>query len=376
MNNYPTLHSVHKELRASSSSSSLTDKKTTKISQIQQTLFMKPSSSKPTRLTKRQDTVFKKAYELSVLCGIEVCVICYGSNGELKTWPKDREKVKNMARKYSELSKAKRRKGSVDLREFLEKIKKDDSKNKKKKKKKVALESNFKYPDWDPRFDNYSVEQLTQLIQSLERNFTRMQLRLRAVVEAQKQSNRQNTNTAGQEQRMATTATMSHLQQHSNHVPMDLLNHGNGTLSQIPHPASAFDQGQSLAPLPSSLMIYPNSNMGNYSALLGVHETGMNEYPNMLTYNNYNAKSFWKQFYQNCQGDDLSSLRAVQELGINNMNVEGYSGLPGMQGTGTNGFRNMDMSMYNSYGNTNGLSHQHVQFPTQRVAPAFQYMDR
>ncbi|CAA7053061.1 unnamed protein product [Microthlaspi erraticum] len=353
-----------------SSSSPPTKKKTTKSS-----LFLKSSSSNVTSLTKRQETVFKKAYELSVLCGIEVCVICYGSNGELKTWPEDREKVNDMARRYSELSKEKRRKGSVNLPEFLEKIKKDDAKKKKKnKKKKVVLESSFKYPDWDPRFDNYSVEQLTQLIQSLERNWTRMKIRLGAVVEGQKQSNMHNTNMAGQEQRMTTTATMNHLQQHSNHVPMDLLNHGNATLSQIPLPASAFDQGQSLAPLPSSLMIYPNSNVGRYSGLLGMQDTGMNEYPNMLTYNNYNnTNSFWKQFYQNCQGEDMSSFRGVQET---NMSVEDFAGLPGMQGTGINGMQNFDMSMYNSYANNNGLSHQHVQFPTQRAAPVFQYMDR
>ena len=124
-------------------------------------LFKKPSSSEAKRLTKRQENVFKKANELSILCGVEVCVIYYGSNGELKTWPEDREKVKDMARRYSELSEAKREVKQYDLDLFLESIKKDnDSKNKKKKKKRAKLGSSYKYPDWHPRFDKYSVEQL------------------------------------------------------------------------------------------------------------------------------------------------------------------------------------------------------------------------
>ncbi|KAL9811633.1 putative transcription factor MADS-type1 family [Arabidopsis thaliana] len=41
----------------------------------------------------REDTMFKKALELSTLCDIEVCVILYSRDGELiKTWPEDQSK--------------------------------------------------------------------------------------------------------------------------------------------------------------------------------------------------------------------------------------------------------------------------------------------
>ncbi|XP_056843271.1 agamous-like MADS-box protein AGL103, partial [Raphanus sativus] len=128
--------------------------------------------------------------------------IYYGSYGELKTWPADREKVKDIARRYSELSETKRSKKQYDLRKVLESIKKDDDSKKENnnKKKRAKLVSHYKYPDWDRRFDNYSAEQLEELIISLERSQTMMQRRLGAVVEAQTQRNMHYTNMARHEQ--------------------------------------------------------------------------------------------------------------------------------------------------------------------------------
>ncbi|CAA0382888.1 unnamed protein product [Arabidopsis thaliana] len=363
---------------ASSSSSSLSFS----TSKKNKTFFKKPnsafSSSRATSLIKRQQTVFKKAKELSILCDIDVCVICYGSNGELKTWPEEREKVKAIARRYGELSETKRRKGSVDLHEFLEKMNKDDPEKEEKKKIKVRRVPKVKYPVWDPRFDNYSVEQLMGLVQSLERNLTRIQHRTCAVVEAQGQRRVQYTNMANQELMMANT--MNQLQQHSNQVSMYLWNHGNGAFSQIPVSALASNQTQSLAPIPPELMIYPNSDAGNYSGSLGVQGTGINglQNMNMLTYNNINSvNDFSKQFDQNSRAESYSSLLGVHEDGNNefenpnmssrnNFNVQDYAGLLGMQGAGTNGLQSMNMHDYsnNNSINSNGLSHQYVQFPT------------
>ncbi|CAN7011330.1 unnamed protein product [Brassica rapa subsp. trilocularis] len=327
-------------------------------------LFKKPSSSEAKRLTKRQENVFKKANELSILCGVEVCVIYYGSYGELKTWPEDREKVKDMARRYSELSEAKREVKQYDLDLFLESIKKDDdSKNKKKKKKRAKLGTSYKYPDWHSRFDKYSVEQLEVLIQSLERSQTMMQHRLRAVVESQRQKNMHYTNMAGQEQIM--------VQQHSNQASLDLFNHGNSTLPQSQDSTSAY----SLAPLPNSLTIHQDPNMEMYSRLLASQGTGMNEgfTTSMLPYNGFNTNclnGFPNQFYQNCF--EVNDPYGVQGAGINNnMKVEDYSGLLWTQGNGMNGLQNMDMYGYNSNNNTNGYPHQLVQTP-----PVYQYMDR
>ncbi|KFK39215.1 hypothetical protein AALP_AA3G214200 [Arabis alpina] len=358
----------------------------------------KASSTKTSSLAKREDTVFKKANELSILCGIEVCVIFYGSNGKLRTWPENREEVQKIARRYSELSLTKRRKGSVDLVEFLEKINSDDSKDKKKKRKVMRVaSSNHKFSDWDPRFDSYSVEQLTELYHTLESKQTILQHRFQAVVEAQKQRMMQNTNyMAVQEQRMMTltVSTMNHLQQHPNNVSMYPFNHGNGTFSHMPvqapafnqapdfTQAPAFNQGQSLAPLPNSLTIYQNPTAENYSMLLGPQETPFqNMNMNMLTYNN-NVNDLSRQVYQNCKVDNYPGKLGVQDTGMNqfqnpnmqsynNFDVESYLRSHGIQDTGINGLQNM--YGYNNNGNTNGLSHQFAQFPNQRAGPAFQF---
>ncbi|EOA15024.1 hypothetical protein CARUB_v10028378mg, partial [Capsella rubella] len=162
-------------------------------------------------------TIFKKAYELSVLCAIEVCVIYYGPDGQLKTWPKEKEKVKDIALRYKE---ARKRKKSLNLHEFLEKEKdKDKDKVTTNLKKK-----NVKYPHWYPKFDHYSPQQLSQLIQSLERTLSKLQERLR-VVEAKKQRN--NTN-------------LVHPNQHLNpeNFSLYMYNHDDAILSQPPFNAS------------------------------------------------------------------------------------------------------------------------------------------
>ncbi|KAJ4886875.1 AGAMOUS-like 103 [Raphanus sativus] len=328
----------------------MTTKKTTKASQLRATLFQKASSLKATSLANRQETVFRKARELSILCGVEVCVIYYGSDGELRTWPKDREKVKDLALRYSRLSDVKRHTKQHDLDTFLEEI--DDPKNKKK----VKLDSGYKYPDWDPRFDNFSAEQLTELIQSLERKQAVMQHRLRAVLESQRQRSMRYMN---QEQMQ-----MNHL--------------------QLPN------QAQSLAPLPNSLTVYQYPNMETYPRLLGAQDTGMNGSlgtnmlpyngslgTNMLPYNSFNTNCvdmFPNQFNQNCSKVEVFP----QGTGISSMKVEDYTGPVWAQGSEINGLQNMDMYRYNNNNNsnTNGFSHQLVQFPAQRAAaPVYQCMD-
>ncbi|KAL4203756.1 hypothetical protein AMTRI_Chr01g105430 [Amborella trichopoda] len=46
-------------------------------------------SSNSNRFKMRLKGIKKKASELSTLCNIDVCVICFGPNGELETWPED-----------------------------------------------------------------------------------------------------------------------------------------------------------------------------------------------------------------------------------------------------------------------------------------------
>ncbi|CAL9244950.1 unnamed protein product [Arabidopsis halleri] len=177
---------------------------------MKQASFSSSSSRNSTSLTNRLKTIFKKALELSILCAIEVCVIYYGPGGELKTWPKERETVKDMALRYKE---ARKRKKSLNLHEFLDK---DNGKKKQKK--------NVKYHDWYPNFDYYSPHQLSQLNQSLEQTLSTLQERLR-FVEAQKQ---QNTNLVHQ----SLTPPYLNQNQHLNPSKFSLYmyNHGDATL--------------------------------------------------------------------------------------------------------------------------------------------------
>ncbi|KAG2322162.1 hypothetical protein Bca52824_015375 [Brassica carinata] len=92
--------------------------KMNKLSVRKDTVFKKPSSS----LHKaRAATVLKKAFELSELCGVDVCIIWYDREGKLvKTWP-DEAKVRAMAERYSMLSEEERNKKSTNLSGFLNK---------------------------------------------------------------------------------------------------------------------------------------------------------------------------------------------------------------------------------------------------------------
>ncbi|KAL1192912.1 Agamous-like MADS-box protein AGL75 [Cardamine amara subsp. amara] len=127
------------------------------------------NSGTTTSLGNRLNTIFKKACELSILCGTEVCVIYYEPDGKLKTWPPETEKVKDMALRYKVATKPKK---SHNLDEFLDKMKYKEREKKKTKK--------------NPIFDHYSPHQLSQLIQSLELTLSKLQERLR-FVEALKQ---------------------------------------------------------------------------------------------------------------------------------------------------------------------------------------------
>ena len=142
-----------------------------------------------TSLNSRLLTVFKKAQELTTLCDIEACVIHYGPDGELKTWPEDRDKVRDLALRYIQLDKAKRRKKSVNLYEFLNKMKdKNTMINNFKKKAKRNVEE-LKYPI----SDHYSPYQINQLIQSLELSYSKVQQRRRFLA-AKKQNESLNPN--------------------------------------------------------------------------------------------------------------------------------------------------------------------------------------
>ncbi|KAL0692078.1 hypothetical protein Bca4012_059258 [Brassica carinata] len=189
-----------------------------------------------TSLSNRLKTIFKKASELSILCQVAVSVIYYGPNGELKTWPKEREVVKDMALRYKAATKPKK---SSNLRDFLEgKLENDKNLKKNKKKTKRGLE-NVKYPDWYPVLDNYSPDQLHQLILSLQGTLSTMEERIR-FLEAQKKKNATliHQNLTQQRHRQYQTEQPLNPSQFS----LYLYNRDDATLSQLPLSASQSNQ--------------------------------------------------------------------------------------------------------------------------------------
>ncbi|CAN8255764.1 unnamed protein product [Cochlearia groenlandica] len=95
------------------------------------TLFKKSSKILSSNMMKaRNDTFFKKAYELSTLCDVDVCVLHYGRDGDLiKTWPEDQSKVRDMAERFAKLSNVEKAKKSTNLSQFLNKKITDDKKH-------------------------------------------------------------------------------------------------------------------------------------------------------------------------------------------------------------------------------------------------------
>ncbi|KAJ4884024.1 AGAMOUS-like 53 [Raphanus sativus] len=90
----------------------------------------KLSVRKDTFFKARAKTVLKKAYELSELCGVDLCVICYDREGNLvNTWPEnDEARVKATAERFSRLSEKERNKKSTNLSRFLNKKMMDEKK--------------------------------------------------------------------------------------------------------------------------------------------------------------------------------------------------------------------------------------------------------
>ncbi|CAB4286303.1 unnamed protein product [Prunus armeniaca] len=141
---------------------------------------------------KRKKSIYKKADELSKLCGIDVCLIVYeadqkkGRAVQPETWPRDPTQFKRILNKYkdSKDTSTPGLKRDFDMSDFYEDKKdhvdEDDEKFQNLGKKIFEVEyptkfqnlgkkiSEAEYPTWDDRIDDFSQDELTELIASLE----------------------------------------------------------------------------------------------------------------------------------------------------------------------------------------------------------------
>ncbi|XP_010424393.1 PREDICTED: agamous-like MADS-box protein AGL93 [Camelina sativa] len=233
------------------SSSMLTKDKTTKLLSVRNRKCFKkqPSlssvSKKTTNLSLREQTMFKKASELLILCDIEVCVTYYGHDGELiKTWPEDQSKVRDMVERFSKLNDRERRKKSTDFSLFLNK--------KTLKDKMTSLDIK----------DNRFSEKVLEMEASLESSLRVLQDKLlwlqnqtepdqNPVVSSAGFFTTDPSLMSGVSKTEQDLSTPSLTQQHQSKVSVFLYNHDNGSFCQLPDSdsVSSFDPSMSTASL-------------------------------------------------------------------------------------------------------------------------------
>lgn len=119
---------------------------------------------------KRKTTLKKKAEELSKLCGVPVCLICFEPDGtKIDTWPEDKKEVGDILVKYIYIL----NKDNIDLQlGFMDAnnknqdlVAKEESckhEEEKKKKKKKMFET------WNTRLDYLPEESLHDILKFLE----------------------------------------------------------------------------------------------------------------------------------------------------------------------------------------------------------------
>ncbi|KAH7574185.1 hypothetical protein JRO89_XS03G0263200 [Xanthoceras sorbifolium] len=146
----------------------------------------------------RKSTLKKKATQLSTLCDVNVCMVCFGPDGTVETWPENRSDVLDLIIKYKNLSEEGRekKKQKCNLLGFLE-----------DKKRKLVDKLNRKVDDsssmllknnlagsavlaWDERLNLFLEEELVGLCVSLDSKLqeTRDKIRTLQTIEKDKKA--------------------------------------------------------------------------------------------------------------------------------------------------------------------------------------------
>ncbi|XP_038890378.1 floral homeotic protein FBP1-like [Benincasa hispida] len=127
--------------------------------------------SRKTTFYKRKASLLRKAYELSTLCDVRVCVFVYGPNQndqspfQVHTWPPCREDVNNLIASYKTNCLHKRAHKACGLLDFFSERKKKIETDMSKLRKDVAK---ARFPKWDERLDHLLEDQLRVLMVELD----------------------------------------------------------------------------------------------------------------------------------------------------------------------------------------------------------------
>ncbi|KAK9741813.1 hypothetical protein RND81_03G130400 [Saponaria officinalis] len=126
---------------------------------------------------KKVNSVLKKAYELSILCDVQVCVIIYGSDGGPPTvWPNDSETLNKIISRYTNIPLEERRKRALTLSTLPKKVQeKQDLKEVDDKQVENLPKLDFVRDD---RLDGFSYVKLKEIANQLDAKIERVKSRI------------------------------------------------------------------------------------------------------------------------------------------------------------------------------------------------------
>ncbi|XP_057858498.1 agamous-like MADS-box protein AGL17 [Cryptomeria japonica] len=144
-------------------------------------------TSRNVSFIKRKRGLRKKIEELSILCGVDACMVCYGphshtdqhtSSSSPDVWP-DISKALEVIDRYRRLSKEEQDKKKLDNSTFLEqRIKKLRSELNLTRKESKDLEMDILYPCWDNCLNDLGVEKLRDLLEYIDVKLEAVQSRI------------------------------------------------------------------------------------------------------------------------------------------------------------------------------------------------------
>nr|QWX93794.1 MADS-box protein 55 [Cunninghamia lanceolata] len=138
--------------------------------------WISKDASRNLTFLKRKKGLKKKVEELSVLCGIDACMVCFGNKTDQQTcqeqhldvWP-SMSKALEVIERYRRLSKDEQNKKKLDNSSFLQqRINKLKFELNMKRKEKINLEMGTMYPCWDNSLNYLSVEKLRDLMEYID----------------------------------------------------------------------------------------------------------------------------------------------------------------------------------------------------------------